>query len=160
MKPGKVPFATKLRPELKPDVQPDRKGRGLMLLPTPMLVAQAISAVPEGELITASELRTRLARAHEADIACPLMTGIFFNIIAGAAEEQLAAGEPAVAPYWRVVLDDGALNPKTPYGPEKHAERLRAEGHAVYPQGSKLKVDDFRARLQRKPAASREQPPQ
>jgi hypothetical protein len=147
MKPGKVPFAQKLRPEMAHDVQPDGKGRGLMLLPTPILVAEAIAAVPPGALITASELRTRLARAHEADLTCPLMTGIFFSIIAGAAEEQLAAGEKPVAPYWRVVMDDGALSPKTPYGPERHAEHLRGEGHAVRPQGSKLKVDGFRERL-------------
>ena len=147
MKPGKVPFANKLRPDLKHEVVPDRKGRGMMLLPTPMLVAEAISAVPEGSLITASELRGRLARAHDADLACPLMTGIFFSIIVGAAEEQLTAGEPPAAPCWRVVMDDGALNPKTPYGQEKHAERLKGEGHTVKPRGSKLCVDDFRASL-------------
>ena len=147
MKPGKVPFANKLRPDLKYEVAQDRKGRGMMLLPTPLLVAEAISAVPEGSLITASELRGRLARAYDADLVCPMMSGIFFSIIAGAAEEQLTAGEPPAAPYWRVVMDDGALNPKTPYGPEKHAERLKSEGHTVKARGSKLCVADFREHL-------------
>lgn len=142
MKPGKVPFAQKLRPELTPQVAPDPKGRGLMLLPTPLLVAEAISGVPVGEVITAAELRDRLARQHNADLTCPLMTGIFLNIIAGAAEEQLAAGDPPVAPYWRVVAADGAMNAKAPYGPERQADRLRAEGHTIRPRGTKLQLVD------------------
>ena len=147
MKRTRVPFTSKLRPELTYEIAPDRKGRGQMLLPTPMLVAQEISSVPEGVLITVPILRSRLANHHGADLVCPLMTGIFFNIIAGAAEEQLAAGESPVAPYWRVVLEDGTLSPKTPDGPERHAERLRQEGHTIVAKGSKLKVADFEQRL-------------
>jgi hypothetical protein len=147
MKRGKTPFTAKLRPELKLEVVPDGKGRGQMLLPTPMLVAAAISAVPEGELITVPTLRLRLAKANDADLTCPLMTGIFFNIIAGAVEEQLEAGEPPVAPYWRVILDDGTLSPKTPSGPERHAEHLRSEGHTIQARGAKLQVADYQSHV-------------
>ncbi|MBL9126477.1 MAG: hypothetical protein JNL97_02460, partial [Verrucomicrobiales bacterium] len=35
------PWASKLRPEMKPEVVPDPRNPGRMLLPTPMLVAEA-----------------------------------------------------------------------------------------------------------------------
>jgi hypothetical protein len=112
-----------------------------------MLVAQEISMIPAGALMTFPALRTRLARRFEVDLVCPLMTGIFFNIIAGAAEEQLAAGQSPVAPYWRVVRDDGSLSPKTPAGPDRQAEHLRREGHTVQMHRNKLQVIDYEPRL-------------
>lgn len=101
MKRGRAPWEEKLRPEMKPAVVTDPKGRGKMLLPTPLLVAEEISKIPKGGLVTVAELRLRLARRFGADCTCPLMTGIFYNIVAGAAEDRLAAGQPALAPYWR-----------------------------------------------------------
>lgn len=132
---------------MEPVVTRDPKGRGQMLLPTPMLLAQEISTIPRGSLVTVSALRSRLAQRFGADLACPLMTGIFFNLVAGAAEEQLASGQPPLAPYWRVIRDDGTLSPKTPAGPEQQADRLRHEGHTVTPHRSKLKVDSFQRHL-------------
>lgn len=43
MKHSRLPWATKLRPDMKHDVTLDPKGREQLLLPTPMLVAQEIS---------------------------------------------------------------------------------------------------------------------
>ena len=118
-----------------------------MLLPTPTLVADEISTIPRGALLTVSALRLRLARRFRAELTCPLMTGIFLNIIAGAAEEQLAAGQPPLAPYWRVILDDGTLSPKTPIGPEQQAQRLRQEGHSISHRRTKLQVADYQQHL-------------
>jgi hypothetical protein len=140
MKRTRVSWVKKLRPDMEHALAPDRKGRGQMLLPTPLLVAEEIAKIPEGSLITVSELRSRLAKRHGADLTCPLMTGIFFNIVAGAAEEQLAAGEPPLAPYWRVVRDNGTLSPKTPGGAECQAEHLRTEGHQIEVGRTHLKV--------------------
>ena len=75
------------------------------------------------------------------------MTGIFYNIIAGAAEDQLASGQSPLAPYWRVVREDGTLSPKTPSGPEQQAKRLRQEGHSISPRGARLLVTDWQPRL-------------
>ena len=140
-------WKSKLRPEMRHEIAPDAKGRGQMLFPTPLLVAEEIAAVPSGSLVTISKLRWRLARRFGADLTCPLMTGIFFNIVAGAAEEDVANGRSPLAPYWRVVLDNGTLSPKTPDGPERHAERLRAEGHIVTENRAKFQVADFEVRL-------------
>lgn len=142
MKRSRTPWSAKLRPDMQPVVAPDPKGRGQMLLPTPMLVAKEISSIPHGALLTVSMLRQRLARGVQADFTCPLMTGIFYNIIAGAVEEQSTTDQPTLAPYWRVILDNGTLSPKTPAGPERQAERLREEGHSIVERGAKLVVAD------------------
>jgi hypothetical protein len=147
MKRSSVPWTAKLRPDMKHVVAPDPKGRGQMLLPTPALVAREISTIPAGALLTFPVLRTRLAQRYRAHFTCPLMTGIFFNIIAGAAEEQLAAGQPPLAPYWRVVLDNGSLSPKTPAGPDRQAEHLRHEGHIIEPRRSQLRVTNYEQKL-------------
>ena len=128
MRSGKS-WIPKLRPDERPKIVADRRGR--MLVPTPMLVASAIRRVPTGRLISAATLRDRLARAAGADLTCPLTTGIFLNIIAGATEEQVASGGNPVAPYWRVVLADGSLPPKFPPGRQVQGRRLRIEGHRV-----------------------------
>lgn len=128
MKKSKVPWAEKLRPDMQPEVVDDPKGRGKLLLPTPSLLAKEMSRVRKGRTIAVSELRNRLAKQFNADLTCPLMTGIFYNIIAGAAEESIATGKKPIAPYWRVIRDDGTLSSKTPLGPKRQAEHLRAEG--------------------------------
>jgi hypothetical protein len=133
-------WAAKLRPEMMPEIVDDPKGRGRLLLPTPLLVAEEIGRLPCGSLLTLPELRARMAERLGADTTCPLMTGIFLNIVAGRAEEQLEAGEPPLAPYWRVVLEGGVLKPKTPAGPERQAEHLRSEGHVIEARGGKLVV--------------------
>lgn len=141
MKRSRKPWSEKLRPEMQPGIATDPKGRGRMLLPTPLLVAEEISTIPPGQLRTMSALRDQLARRFDAALTCPLMTGIFYNLVAGATEERIAAGAPPLAPYWRVVRDDGSLSPKTPDGPERQAEHLRAEGHTVLSARSKLHVE-------------------
>ena len=125
------PWADKLRPTMEVATVPDSKGFGLLLLPTPMAVARAIRKIRKGTVLSVSELRDRLAREHGAARTCPLMTGIFFNIVAGASEDDLAAGRKPLAPYWRLVRDDRSLSPKTPCGRARQAELLAAEGHRV-----------------------------
>ena len=119
----------KLKPEQKAKIVRERRGR--MLIPTPLLVARVVKRVPPGRLITAVTVRARLARAARADLTCPMTTGIFLNIVAGASEELMATGQPAVAPYWRVVMADGSLPPKFPAGTRVQARRLRDEGHRI-----------------------------
>ena len=126
---SRTPWKRKLHPEQLPQVIPDPRGR--MLIPTPLLVARALRRVPRGRLITPAILRARLARAAGADYACPMTTGIFLGIVAGATEEAIAEGRRPLAPYWRVVDDRGRLPPKFPPGPARQAAHLRAEGHRV-----------------------------
>jgi len=59
------------------------------------------------------------------------VTGIMMWIVAEAADEEARAGELRITPYWRVVKDDGSLNPKFPGGIERQEEMLRDEGHRI-----------------------------
>jgi hypothetical protein len=126
-----VRWVTKLRPDLQPEIVPDGNSPGTLLIPTPLLVAEEVRRVRRGRLVTAAEIRERLAARFGADRTCPLTTGIFLSIIAGSAEEQLAAGKRPVAPYWRVVDERGRLNPKFPPGVDRQATHLRREGHRI-----------------------------
>jgi hypothetical protein len=108
-----------------------RFGIGTMLVPSPAEVEAFIRTVREGSVTTIAQIRTFLAGKNMADVTCPLTTGIFVRIAAEAAEEDSRNGSTEVTPYWRVVRDDGTLNPKFPRGVEWQAEKLRAEGHRI-----------------------------
>jgi hypothetical protein len=108
-----------------------RFGTGTILVPHPREVDDFIRTVRKGSVTTTSRIREFLAEKHLADTTCPLTTGIFVRIAAEAAEEDARDGKSRVTPYWRVLKDDGSLNPKFPGGVEQQAKRLRAEGHRV-----------------------------
>lgn len=110
-----------------------------ILIPRPLDVDALIRRVPRGKLVTQGQLRERLARDAAADVACPITTGIFVRIVAEAAEESAREGKSRIAPYWRVVRDDGRLLEKLPGGPAAQAERLAEEGHQIDDTG-KLRV--------------------
>jgi hypothetical protein len=106
-------------------------GTGTLLVPSPRDVDAMIRTVRKGGLITVARLRQDLAKKFGADVTCPLTTGIFVRIAAEAAEEDAREGKKRITPYWRVIKDDGSLNPKFPGGVEAQAERLRGEGHWI-----------------------------
>jgi hypothetical protein len=108
-----------------------RTGPGTMVLPAPRDVEVAMRGIRKGRVAPVSRIREVLAGKYGVDTACPLVTGIFVRIAAEAAEEDARAGKTRITPYWRVVKDDGSLNPKFPGGAERQAERLRDEGHRI-----------------------------
>ena len=114
--------------EAIPPKMQKRLGEGTMVLPSPRDVDEAMRAIPTGTVTTVSRLRQSLAAKYSTDTACPLVTGIFVWVAANAAEEDARLGNRAITPYWRVVKDDGSLNPKFPGGIARQARRLRAEG--------------------------------
>ncbi|MCB9702195.1 MAG: MGMT family protein [Myxococcales bacterium] len=122
-------WVDKLNRPMEPNVTDDPRGGGL-LIPTPKLIEAEVKTVPPGKLITPEQIRERLAGRFGADRTCPLCTGIFLNIVAGAAEES--SGDPReMTPYWRVVRENGALIEKFPVGIDRQAYLLEAEGHTV-----------------------------
>ncbi len=116
-----------------PDKWVKTMGGRRVLVPTPMMVDELVRTVPQRKLITVGQIRQRLAQPFQAESTCPLTTGIFLRIISEAAEEDRQAGRKQITPYWRVVKDDGGLNPKFPGGVEAQAQKLREEGHDVAP---------------------------
>lgn len=102
-------------------------GSGKLLIPTPLDVDAAIRRVPKGHVMTVGELRRYLAEEFGADTTCPMCIGMFLRIAAEASEER---GRDK-SPYWRIVKDDGGMNPKLPGGEEAQAKKLRAERVAM-----------------------------
>ena len=102
-----------------------------MLIPRPLDVDAAIRKIPKGELTTPSRLREKLAADAGANSACPFSTGIFVRMVAEAAEEDRLAGNEPIAPYWRIVRDDGKLNDKLPGGVLAQAAMLEQEGLTI-----------------------------
>ena len=132
-----------------PDKWVKMMGGRRVLVPTPMMVDELLRTVPQRKLITVGQIRRRLAQPFQADSTCPMTTGIFLRISSEAAEEDRLAGKKQITPYWRVVKDDGSLNPKFPGGIEAHAQKLKEEGHEIVSgQGKKPpRVVDFEKSL-------------
>jgi hypothetical protein len=105
-----------------------RLGPGTLLIPSPRDVDGEIRAIRKGTVKPVSRIRADLAAKYSTSSTCPLVTGILVRIAAEAAEEEAREGKTRITPYWRVVRDNGALNPKFPGGVARQAERLRAEG--------------------------------
>ena len=121
-----------------------RFGKGTMLIPTPMLMHEMVRRIPKGKLVTVAEIRRKLAADFGADVTCPLTTGIFVRIAAEAAEEDRTAGRRRLTPYWRVVKDDGSINPKLE---ERQTQCLQSEGFSIVRKGKRALVRDFEESL-------------
>jgi alkylated DNA nucleotide flippase Atl1 len=123
-------------------------GTGTMVIPAPREVDEIMRKVPEGKVTTINEIREALARKHNASIGCPITTGIFARIAAGAAEEQ--AGKcKEITPYWRTLKVGGVINEKYPGGLEGQRRLLEKEGHKVIQKGKKCVVVDYEKSLAR-----------
>jgi hypothetical protein len=103
--------------------------------------------VPKGKLVTINEIRSALAKKHDATIGCPLTTGIFVWIAAHAAEEQKQQGSKNTTPYWRTLKTGGLLNEKYPGGTDLQKQLLEQEGHEIIRRGNKLYVKDYLSAL-------------
>ena len=136
-RPSKTSWRSKLhKPTLPklipvPDGMAKRLGHGIMLIPTALEVDAMVRKIARGHVCSVAEIRRRLAHWHNADVTCPLVTGIFLRIVAEAAEEDRKAGKHDITPYWRVVRDNGGLNEKFPAGIEEQARRLKEEGQTI-----------------------------
>ena len=125
-------------------------GEGTCVIPAPIEVDAIMKKVPAGEVITINDIREILAKKHGTNIACPITTGIFAWISAGAADEALKEGKKRITPYWRTLKTGGLLNEKYPGGVEGQMKMLEKEGHTILPKGKKnfivLNYDKYTAK--------------
>jgi len=145
---SRVPWREKMEKPQEPKLvqippKMSQFGKGSMLIPTPKLIAKVVCGIGKGRLMTIGEIRRTLANEFSADVTCPLTTGIFLRIAAEAAEEDRANGRKRVTPYWRVVKENGGLNPKFPGGEPEQARHLRREGFKIIKRGKSSFVKDF-----------------
>ena len=89
-----------------------------MLIPSPKIVDDFVKTIPNGSFIITKDLRNRLAIQYDAEMTCPLVTGIFLRIISEAAYEeyQLDKNIEKITPFWRVVDPDSKLANKLTFG--------------------------------------------
>ena len=118
-------------------------GTGTLVIPAPIEVDMLMKKVPKGKLTTINEVRSALAKKHNATIGCPLTTGIFAWISSHAAEEQRMQGSVDITPYCRTLKTGGFLNEKYPGGVENQKRLLEKEGHIVVQIGKKYFVKDY-----------------
>ena len=111
------------------DLQPGQ----MVVIPSPQDVDRAVREIPPGELRSQRQLRQRVAGYHEADNACPAVTGIQLRVVAELATEALDAGAPldAVAPFWRVVEPGSNIASKLPGGSVRIADLRARETGAI-----------------------------
>ena len=124
-----------------------RWGTGTFVIPAPLEVDGLMKRVRKGRLTTIDQLRSSLARKHNATIACPITTGIFAWIAAHAADERLRAGKSRVTPYWRTLKTGGEINPKYPGGVSGIIKLLRAEGHLIVQRRKRFFVVNYEDKL-------------
>ena len=96
-----------------------------MLIATPRLVDEYMRNVPRGESRSIVRMRSDLARAHGAEVSCPISTSIFARIAAEAALEDTESGIPLseVTPFWRVIDEKSPIAKKLSCG----VEMIRAQ---------------------------------
>lgn len=106
---------------------PAMKAGQKMLIPTPAEIDEVVRTIPKGQVMAMADLRDRLAQNHEADVTCPLTTGIFLRMAAEYALQEMAQGKEDVMPFWRVVDPKSPLAKKLPCGPDFIASHRAAE---------------------------------
>jgi len=120
-----------------------RWGAGTVVIPAPIEVNEMMRKVPKGKLVTINEIRSALAKKHNATIGCPITTGIFAWIAANAAQEERLQGREDITPYWRTLKSNGVINEKYPGGARGQKRLLEEEGHRVVRKGTKYVVADY-----------------
>lgn len=120
-----------------------RFGGRKVLIATPYLVDEVIRKVPKGKLVTIKQIREKLAKDFKAESTCPLTTGIFLRIVSEVAEEDKKSGKRKVAPYWRIVRENGSLIDKFPGELKAQAKYLKEEGHKILSDKKVPKVKEF-----------------
>jgi hypothetical protein len=108
----------------------DIKAGQKMLLTTPKDVDAYIREIPAGKSLSIKELRAALAYNENAEIACPVVTGIHLRTVAELVTMKLDAGMAPqdLTPVWRVIEPKASIIKKLEYGATKLMALRKAEG--------------------------------
>lgn len=85
-----------------------------MFIATPKIIETYLRLIPLGTSVELSTMRKDLALSKDAEMTCPVTTGIFLRVVSEAALEELALGKTIdeVTPFWRVVKAESKLADK------------------------------------------------
>ena len=124
-----------------------RFGSGNMVIAPAIDYDEIMKQIPEGKVITSTQIRDMISKKYNADFTCQLTAGIFINIVAGAANENELSGENDITPYWRTLKKDGELNEKYPGGIDSQRLLLVLEGHEIIQKGKRFFVKNYEEKL-------------
>lgn len=96
-------------------------GIGQMLHPGMVMVIELIELIPRGKVVTIDTLAKQLAKAHGADVTCPMRTG---NIL------KKISKTDSKTPFWRVIRKDYMMVKLNNY--EHWATVLEKEGLSLF----------------------------
>jgi len=90
----------------------------MMLIPTPKIIDDYIKEIHTGVFVNVKRLRMEIANQYNADMSCPMVTGISLRIVSEAAyeEHQKNVKLDQITPFWRVVDPDSNLAHKLTCG--------------------------------------------
>ena len=77
----------------------------MMLIPTPKIIDDYIKEIHTGIFVNVKQLRMEIANQYNADMSCPMVTGISLRIVSEAAYEEHKNNMKLdqITPFWRVV---------------------------------------------------------
>ena len=71
----------------------DMKVGEKMLIATPKIIDEYINQVPKSYTVDMKTMRKDLALTHQAEVTCPVTTGIFLRIVSEVSYENIIQGE-------------------------------------------------------------------
>ena len=99
-----------------------------MFIPTPKIVNQFVCNIPKGNFKNVKSLRRDMAVDFDAQMSCPMVTGISLRIISEASYEEHMLGIKKITPFWRVVEPSSKLAMKLACGIDYIIQRQENEG--------------------------------
>lgn len=119
-------YQVKINPKKFADIPAGTK----MFIPTPQILDNFVQDIPPGSFLTLKQIRQDLSRKYNAEMTCPVVTGISLRIISEAAfeEYQIDQNMDEITPFWRVVDPDSKLANKLACGIDFIVERQFQEG--------------------------------
>ena len=92
----------------------------MMLIASPAIFDDFIRRIPEGTSKNMKQVRDELAGQFDAQVTCPLTSGIFLRIVAEAAYEAYENGTKIddITPVWRVIDKNSPTVKKLTFDPE------------------------------------------
>lgn len=100
-----------------------------MLIATPKMVADIVSAIPAGDVRDTRFIRQELANSVDADVTCPITTGIFLRMVVETAHEDYEAGCSIneLVPFWRVMGEKAPIRKKVSFDLAPYLAQQEAE---------------------------------
>ncbi|WP_395373575.1 hypothetical protein [Marinicella sp. W31] len=117
--------------ELHTDFAGMKRGQ-MMLLPDAQVIDAYIRGLDFGYTEDIKTMRTKLAKKHQAEVSCPVVTGIQLRVVAEAAFEAFQSGSSIdeITPVWRVIDEKVPLLKKITFDPQFILEQRTREQQA------------------------------